>query len=386
MAKIDYKFGPYNFGDEMRSRLTWVTGSGLRTGNPTARLKGIAAPQPLSQYPEGSDVAGYRLEHTERGHIIGLQFGGPEVKYNLVPMYAGFNGGSGVWGQTELKIKKWLDQRHNRSLGMAVSIGYDTADAATPTSFGVTFHSQCGDDLPFEVFGGFNFYVHPPAHIARDDPDEDDLIRLDILKIGQKFMMSEKWFIEQSGQISVGGSGRSLRSGVQNIPVAVGGVDLTKFNLDSETGLRAAYASRPYAVLDYLWFKYRDVYSNKLGFGRVTRFDNTQPFSEVQKSAIRKVNILAHLGYMVSDLYGLAEEEEYHSLYIGSADASAQVDHITGKAGAGSNCYSNARLVSKKMNLALNRTGMQEKINGLYEDPKNWDAMAKRLMAFWTGL
>jgi hypothetical protein len=38
------------------------------------------------------------------------------------------------------------------------------------------------------------------------------------------------------------------------------------------------------------------------------------------------------------------------------------------------------------MNLALNRTGMQATINSLYENPQNRDAMAKRLLAFWTGL
>lgn len=386
MADISYQFQPYTFGTEVRYRLNWVTGSGLRTGNRTTRLIGTAAPQPLSQYPPNSDVAGYRLEHTERGHIIGLQFGGPEIKYNLVPMYAGFNGGSGAWGQTEKKIRKWLAARNGRRLGMNVSIGYDSADTAIPSNFGLTFHSECGEDLPYEWFGGFQFHVHPPAHLARDDVDESDLVLLDILKKAQKQMMIEKWFIERTGHISVGGSGRSLRSGVQDIQVSVGGVDLSKFDLNSEASLLAAYASRPYAVLDYLWFEHRAVYTDKLAFGSVTTFDNTQPFSEAQKSAIRKVNILAHLGYMVSDLYGLTDEEPYHSLYIGSADASAQVDHITGKAGSGSNCYSNARLVSKKMNLALNRTGMQATINSLYENPQNRDAMAKRLLAFWTGL
>jgi hypothetical protein len=386
MADITYKYETYNFGDEVRQRLTWVTGTGLKTGNPTKRLVASKAPQPLSQYPLGSDTPGYRLEHTERGHIIGLQFGGPESKYNLVPMYADYNGGSGAWGKLEQEIKKWLDGGTGRKLGMDVSISYENSESAIPSTFAFTINSECTATIS-ESLSGFNFYVHPPAYIKFDALDEDDLARLDVLKKAQKMMMQENWFVETSGAISIPGSGRSMRSGVQDIPVAVGGVDLTKFDLTTLEGLCAAYASRPYAVLDYLWFKHRETYSNVLKFAPVTKFDNTQPFSEAQRSTIQKVNILAHLGYMVSDLAQIIPEQEtYPTLFIGSTDASAQVDHITGKAGSGSNCYSNARLVSKKMNLALNQSGMQAKVNAVYEDKTNWGAMSKVLMAFWTGL
>jgi hypothetical protein len=385
MADITWKTELYDFGTEKRERLSWVSGSGLRSGNPTARLTGSATPQPLSQYPLGADIPGYRLEHTERGHIIGLQFGGPEHKCNLVPMYAGYNGGSGGWGQMEQKVRRWLDSGMNRALGMNVSIGYDRADSAIPSNFGFSFHSQCAAPLPGQ-FGGFHFHVHPPACISFDELDEGDLVRLDILKRSQKLMMAEKWFVETSGAVQLPGSGRSLRSGTTSVPLAVGGVALDKFDLNDPDGLAAAYASRPYAVLDYLWFKHQEIYINHLNFGLVTRFDNTEPFSEVQKSAVRKLNILAHLGYMVSDLFAISDQENYHTLFVGSADASAQVDHITGKSGAGSNCFSNARLVSKVMNIALNRTGMQERINAYYENKANWKALHKRFQQFWTGL
>jgi DNA/RNA non-specific endonuclease len=385
MVQWTYQCANYRFGDEVRQRVTSVTGSGLRSGNPTTRLTAKQAPQPLSQYPLGSDQPGYRLEHTERGHLIGLQFGGPEHSGNLVPMYAGFNGGSGAWGQKETRMRQWLDGGNNRKMSPSVTMGYDSDESAVPVFFGVSCASECGDALPDEL-RGFQFHVHPIPQMERDDPDEADLERLDVLKKGQELMMKEKWFVEQSGLVSIPGSGRSLRSGVQDIQVAVGGVDLTKFNLDSTDGLSAAYASRPYAVLDYLWFKHKEAYTNFLKFAPVGKFDNTQPFSEGQKSAIRKVNILAHLGFMKSDLRKVVPDvEPYENLYVGSADASGQVDHITGKQGAGSNCYSNARLVSKVMNLALNRTGMQESVNAIYENPKNWPWIAQLLNAFWTG-
>jgi hypothetical protein len=384
LAEITWRTAPYSFGTEQRERLTFVYGTGLRAGRPTARLVARAAPQPLSQYPLGATIPGYRLEHTERGHIIGLQFGGPEASTNLVPMYADFNGGSGAWGKLESRLVAWLEERRNRSIGMNVSIHYADAESPIPTSFGVTFVTE-NDPPPIGQFGGFQFHVHPPAHIARDDVDEADLLRLDALKRAQRIMMDRHWLIERTGHITIAGSGRSMRSGATDIPVAIGALDVSAFDLASEEQRRIVYLCRPYAVLDFLWFEEKEIY-RQLGFAPVGRFDNTQPFGEAQKSAIRKVNILAHLGYMVSDLHGLSPEEPYHSLYIGSADASAQVDHIAGKAGAGSNCFSNARLVSKKMNLALNQAIVKDSVNAVYQSPMNWPALARRVEELWSGL
>lgn len=383
LAKITWRTEPYSFGTQQRERVTFVSGTGLRVGNPTPRLVAAAAPQPLSQYPLGLSVPGYRLEHTERGHLVGLQFGGPESPHNLVPMYADFNSGSGAWGKLEADLARWLGERRNRSIGMDVSMQYADAESAIPTSFGLSFVPE-GEVPPFDRFGGFRFHVHPPAHLARDDVDEADLQRLDLLKRAQKLMMENRWFIENTGHVAIAGSGRALRSRTTEIPVAVGALDLAAFDLGTEQGRAVAYLCRPYGVLDFLWFEANDAY-RQLGFAPVGRFDNTQPFSEAQKSAIRKVNILAHLGFMVSDLHGLSDQEPYNALYIGSADASAQVDHIAGKAGSGSNCFSNARLVSKKMNLALNQSVVKDAVNALYRDRSNWPMLARRFQDFWTG-
>ncbi len=386
MVQIVTKTDLYDFGDSQRRRVTWVSATGLRTGNATTRLVAAQAPQPLSQYPLGSDAPGYRLEHTERGHIIGLQFGGPEHPENLVPMYSDFNGGAGGWGQLERKIKAWLDGPGNRRLGMTVSIGYPSSETAIPSTFGLSFVPEGNVPMPMDLFGGFQFHVHPPAHLAYDEVVESDLLRFDILTRAQRRMMNERWFVETSGHVVIPGSGRSLRSGVQDIPVGVGAVALNLFDLNGRDGLFTAYLCRPYAVLDYLWFTQPEVFTGALGFAPPGVFDNTQKFSGGQISAIRKTNIIAHLGYMLSDLFEVTTHEQYAALYIGSTDASAQVDHIQGKAGAGSNCFSNARLVSKQMNLALNQTIVKTAVNATYADRARWPGFADRLNRFWSGL
>jgi hypothetical protein len=377
VADVKYDFEIFPFGDLFRRRLTKVVGTGLRSGHPTTRLTGAKAPQPLSQYDLGAATPGYRLEHTERGHIIGLQFGGPEDPGNLVPMYAGFNGQAGGWGQFETKLADILAGNLHRRVTMTVTICYDAPDTAIPSGFIVSLVGEGHTHVPLETIGAFTVHVHPPAAIARDDVDEADLEMLDALKGAQVEMMTQRWRVETAGVIEV--------PGIRARPLSVGAVPAEVFDLEDETQRKVFYLCRPYAVLDYLCFVHPTVYA-ALGFGRPGKFDNTQPYSEAQKSAIRKVNILAHLGFMVSDIHGLLDGlEPYNSLYIGSADAAAQVDHIMGKAGSGSNTFSNARLVSKMANLGLNRTQAKEALNAIYADRRNWPVLAKRFNDFWTG-
>jgi len=387
IVDITYEFEFFAFGDnDVRRRLTRVTGSGLRVGGATPRQTGANAPRPLSQYDLGQETPGYRLEHTERGHIIGLQFGGPESIYNLVPMYAGFNGGSGGWGQMEAALASLLGQHSHRRVRMDVQIRYPAIDTAIPNFFLIQFAQEGTAPVPLDAFPAVQLHVHPPAQLSYDELDEPDLQMLDVLKRAQRLMMQERWLVEHSGQVEIPGSGRSMRSGTREIPVSIGAVDPSKFDLTNDNALQVFYLCRPYAVLDYLWFQHRSVY-NGLGFGAPGVFTNTQPFSEAQRSAIRKVNILAHLGYMKSDIHGLvADLESYEDLYVGSADASAQVDHISGKAESGSNCFSNARLTSKMANIALNNAAKKLQLNSVYEDQRNWPALMQRFQAFWTGL
>jgi hypothetical protein len=71
--------------------------------------------------------------------------------------------------------------------------------------------------------------------------------------------------------------------------------------------------------------------------------------------------------------------QPYSVLFVGAADASAQVDHIAGKAGSGSNCYSNARLVSKHMNLKLNNSDIKAQVNAYFEDNRNHENISTSL-------
>jgi hypothetical protein len=177
-----------------------------------------------------------------------------------------------------------------------------------------------------------------------------DMLILGYLRQQQQKMEENNWYIEKE----------NIQSGVSSLRVRqidnklrVGLIEPTDNMLSNQTLKTNFYKSRQYSVLDYIFFYDRENY-RKCGFPEITGgFQNTQGFNQ-QIETIRKVNILSNSGFLKSDLYGLTALEKAEFLIMSSTDYQAQVDHVYGQASGGSNCYSNARVISGALNKALN--------------------------------
>lgn len=328
----------FTWGGEQRRRVLFAIGLDL-PGLATPRVLNDP-PQPLSQY----DLNGhcdYRLEHTERGHLIGLQFGGPEGPENLVPMYAGFNGAAGGWGIMERELATHLATHGNR-VNMHVHCCYADAKSAIPERFEVIVQHVAGGPVPAN-FDPLRTMMQPPCIAVQDPFTRPDAELRNNLEAAWKQMVADQWYIERMG----------ITVGIRDVPLEVGCIAPGKINWTIPANVHAFYRTRPYSVLDWLWHTRRDLYLS-LGLATPGTISNTTGFSGSQISMIRKCNMLFHEGWLVSDLWGITDRESYRLLIMASTDAQAQIDHIAGRSGSGSNAFSNARVISAELNKTLN--------------------------------
>ena len=74
------------------------------------------------------------IPDSERGHIMALELGGPDISQNIVPQWAKFQG-SGVWRRMEVAVlKKAVDtQRAGGELKYKVEVFYKDTKTTTPT-------------------------------------------------------------------------------------------------------------------------------------------------------------------------------------------------------------------------------------------------------------
>lgn len=347
-----WKAEPFSWEGTLRNRLTAVQAKHVilpKTSTPRDN-----SVMPLSQYTGLSSV-GYREMHTVRGHLVGLQFGGPEERNNLVPMYSGFNGGGGLWGTFEKNLRSYLNRR-GASVDMEIEVQYRDAETPIPFAFNIKLAPAADGVLPQELQSSAGLLIHTPISFAMDVLSDEDTVLAKKISEWQAKMMSEGWCIEKEpAAVSPGiGAGR-LRAGS---PAA------SEVNGDNAVGVRAFYyKARPYSVLDYLWFKHRQEYF-ALGFPNFPGGTpaNTTKFSAGQIRAILKLNTLINEGLLLSDLYGLTSDEKSQILVFNSADMSPEVDHIFRKENGGSNCYSNARVISASVNKQLNRAEARDEV------------------------
>lgn len=328
----------FTWGTEQRRRVRFASGLDM-PGPATPRILNNP-PQPFSQY-DSHDHLDYRLEHTERGHLIGLQFGGPETPENLVPMFAGFNGAAGAWGIMEQELARHLGTLGNR-VNMHVQCCYADATTAIPERFEVIVQHIAGAPVP-NTFGPIKTLMQPPCIAVQDPLSRPDIELRNNLEAEWKLMVAAHWTIEQLG----------ITIGIRDVPLEVGCVAPGSINWARPENVFAFYRTRPYAVLDWLFYTKPLLYSS-LGLASPGTISNTTGFSGNQISLIRKCNILFHDGWLVSDLWGITTRERYQYLVMASTDAQAQIDHISGRAGSGSNAFSNARVISSELNKTLN--------------------------------
>jgi hypothetical protein len=336
--KFDCVAENFMFGGAPRKRVRYALGLDM-PGPATTRIVGNP-PQPLSQY-ELSGYCDYRLEHTERGHLIGLQYGGPEVPENLVAMYAGYNGAAGAWGIMERELAAHLAIRGNR-VNLNVHCCYPDATTAIPDRIEIIVQHVAGAPVPHN-FQHLRTLMQPPCIALQDPLTRPDAELRNNLEAEWKQMVLAKWYVESLG----------LTIGIRNIPLEVGCIAPGNVNWTKPAHVFAFYKARPYAVLDWLWFTRREQYF-AMGLPAPGTISNTTGFSESQRSIIRKCNILFHEGWLTSDLWGITNRERYQHLIMASTDAQAQIDHISGRSGSGSNAFSNARVISADLNKTLN--------------------------------
>jgi DNA/RNA non-specific endonuclease len=336
--KFDCVPEAFMWGGVPRRRVLFAIGSDM-PGPATPRIVGNP-PQPLSQH-ELSGSCDYRLEHTERGHLIGLQYGGPEVPENLVPMYAGFNGGSGAWGIMERALAVHLATPGNR-INLNVHCCYADATTAIPDRIEVIVQHVAGAPVP-QDFQNLKTLMQPPCIAVQDPFTRADAELRNNLEAAWKLMVAANWYVERLG----------ITAGIRNVALQVGCVGPASIDWAKPSHVFAFYKSRPYAVIDWLWYTQQQQYF-AMGLPAPGTISNTTGFSESQRSIIRKCNMLLHEGWLTSDLWGITNRERYEHLIMASTDAQAQIDHISGRSGSGSNAFSNARVISADLNKTLN--------------------------------
>ena len=333
----------YNGAGQKRERVTQITVYDAPAA-PTVRNIGTRAPKPLSQYSNGDEQ--YREVHSVRGHLIGLRFGGPESPHNLVPMYPDFNGPSGAWGKFETALASWVKVRGNR-VNIDIKCAYDQITSPIPTRILVEVQGARGEALPDALRYPTLLNQAPPI-IIRQPLDANDRALRDLLLNMNREMVEKRWCFEDLGLTA----GVKTRKGDGAKPLKVGTHEakivrkLLKYN-DAESFRRY----RPYAMLDFMREEYPEVYHH-VGFPSFQRYGNAEHFGSLVP-AIRKVNELMNDGCLRSDLYGITDHERVEFLMMASTESEAQVDHIAERSKTGSNAFSNARVISGRLNRQL---------------------------------
>ncbi len=359
----------YQWNGASRSRVKKIEALKVRLPKSgTKRQVGNNAPQPLSQYQANGQV-GLRIEHTERGHLIGLRFGGPEASNNLVPMYGGFNGGAGLWGTWENKLAKMLVSKGSNA-DITIDVKYADKNTPVPSEFVCTVFCD-------ELKKGFEVtrLIHPMPMAPYDAPTAAEQTWYETIQKHQSAMMLSKWNLEDEP--------KAISPGIAAKLLEAGGPARNSFDLAKEDDRCAFYASRPYSVFDYLWFTDKNEYRNLQLPWLLGGFQNTEGFSDSQIEVVKKLNRIRYQGYFISDLYGIHDSEGYEKLIPASTDAGIQVDHLGPKQHAGSNSFSNSRIVSSSMNKSLNDSAVGAAVDSYYTKKAN-AAKLKLLVQKWS--
>lgn len=265
-----------------------------------------AAPPPLSEVsrtPEGGSAG--QKSGFDGGHVIGLRLGGADDSKNVVPMYRAFNRGPYSTVEAEIRRKAGVLARTGVPV-LTVVCGYPTGDADVPTTFTLELTKHTAKVV----------YVIKTWTLTQPD----DIPQIPDLKPGEKALLK--------------GASDALRTGRAK-------------HLPKHT--KAAYpddpAKRFYEHLDLLRL------SGKLPVG--TEAEAFRGFSSEQRTLILQANRARNGGVLKSDdpADPVYRDQEYHgALDERGADNFPEIDHIIPQVLGGSNAYSNARVVSWRLN------------------------------------
>ena len=110
-----------------------------KQGYPNTKRKSNSPPQPLSNYSSNNlgPIPNMGIYNTDRGHLVALEFGGPELKENLVPMWSRFNK-HGDWKKLEEYIKGLIFLHTQVTLNITCNYSdNDFDDKRIPLSFDI---------------------------------------------------------------------------------------------------------------------------------------------------------------------------------------------------------------------------------------------------------
>lgn len=332
-----YRF--YQYNGETRFRVAGVQATDvILPKTPTPRDSKVV---PLALYSKSATQT-MRPLHTDRGHLIGLQFGGPESSSNLVPMYGGFNSPAGAWQrQFERPLRDFLSVR-GRSVNIEILVSYANKTTPVPDKFLITVKPNRGGNLS-KALSIPILLNHPAPTAFYMEPDEFIARAGKWLQYRQNQMEEMCWSIELQAQ-----SAGVLKE------LQIGGLNPKEIDFKNSKQKDAFYASRPYSVLDFLYFNFGKEYKMLGGPNLSGGINNVSKFTAEQVRFILQMNVVKYKGYLDSDLYGITKHEEARHLMPASTDYQAQVDHALARSGAGANAYSNARVISGRLNKALN--------------------------------
>jgi len=326
------------FANGTRRRVTRVAAR-MRTTGAGATTTRDDSVMPLALY-EG-DVADERPMHCDRGHVIALEFGAPEARDNLVPMYGRFNSG-GVWRRMEItELPAYANTKHAEGvthMEVEVMCRYSTdaaADPRIPVAFIVT--AKAAGAAAAEITWTI------PHELPAPTAAEVDATHYDVITAARTRMNLEGWLIENHL-----GSPSDLA------------IYRTKPVFAGVANPHASHAERPYGFLDYMeWEAVQntpralEVWRNRVVLSA------TSQFSTPQIAAIIKANRTLNRGFLRSDcLQDLAYTTlKYRvighpagTLVEESRDLGPQVDHIIPLSRTGCAVYSNAQVLSGAYN------------------------------------
>lgn len=279
----------FTFGGTLRSRPIMLTGTLIKKRGSSGKAQ-AATPTALIGTPSKSDS---RPLNTNAGHLLGLQFGGPNVSENIVPMYASFNQHGG-WKSLEDQFIKLVESEAGRVTVM-INISYGGPDPRIPSGF------SAGASLANGGYVGFGFFPHLAPAIEHVEIDIDEI---NLIKQRQHEMEKAAWTMDSK---------------------------YPKLNLPP------AGRIRPYAVLDYMSEVSRDLAMQSITNGR--------EFNAYQINNILTINRVNGLGYLHSD--DPQDPFAGQPLLTVAGDQGPHVDHIVAKSTmSGCNAYSNAQVMS----------------------------------------
>lgn len=294
----------------------------LESHNGVTRSGGRSNAQPRALTSMRGDADDYPF-HTERGHLVALDFGAADTADNLVPMTRAFNGTA--WRALERELASLATLHGEVAVTVWVQYEYPPAysrDPRIPTWFEVDavyagrklFGSM---QLP-NVTRSWQFAHAPDAGAVLREADAD-FERAYLQAVAD---LPGAWRLEDENFVPAG-----IRNHALNVPANVG--------------------DRPYAVLDWMHFR------GRLDAWKDYTLGNCTGFTENQRMMVITVNRMRNGGLLESD-----DPQDFAStggnfsnrLQPGSSDLAPEVDHIIPESRNGSNAFSNAQLVSRTYN------------------------------------